>query len=116
MHECYPVLQVWDGVNIVCQLCFCCGMLWVSLWVGLLANVGAGHAARHSVRRHRFVFGSLLPSRTITLSPYTLQELLSKVMVYPASQNMAVERREEWARPGTMCARVACLCSHGIST
>ena len=58
-------------------------------------------------RRQSVVCGSRPPSRMTDVPSRTRQLVSSKRTVYPASQNLAVDSNDAWARPGTMWACVA---------
>ena len=58
--------------------------------------------------------GSRCPIRIGMLFLETVHLLASYETVYPASQNLRVEMRDEWERPGTMCPAVTVAGSHGI--
>ena len=54
------------------------------------------------------------PTKTSLSLKYTLYSSLSNITLYPALQNFLVEMRDACARPGTICASVMWLGSHGI--
>lgn len=66
-------------------------------------------------RRHRCVTGSRSPRRTMCCW-YQMQHVaLLKVAVHPASHKVLTDMRDEWERPGMMCARVAACGRPGMS-
>ena len=40
---------------------------------------------------------------------------MSNITLHPESVNFLVDMRDEWERPGTICASVTVLGSHGMS-
>ena len=67
-------------------------------------------------RIHNLVGGSRVPCHIILLLYRIKHFSLSYDTLQPASHKILMETKEIWARPGTPCACVASLVSHGRST
>ena len=86
----------------MCTLCITSGNgeSLVNAWVTLLATVHGGDcgcgggACGCNGRRYKLVAGSRSPLSTSVVPSKILHCVASNVMVYPASQNFAVARRE----------------------
>ena len=103
---------------IVCTLCAWCGdSVCVRCGSGVCSGVGlvVGLLVGVMGSRHRFVAGSRSPVSTRRLLYQMKQDVSVKVAVHPWSQRVLMEMRDEWASPGTMCARVAAAGSPGMS-
>ena len=50
-----------------------------------------------------------VPTSMSSVLQKTLQSLFVKTTWHPLSHSCLIDRREEWARPGMMCAKVAVL-------
>ena len=100
----FPFGSIWYALPSYCVPA-------VLVWTGRLS----GGVLVFSGRIHNIVDGSRVRCHTIMLL-YRIKHLsLSYDKLQPASHNILMDIKEVWDMPGTTCACVSDLGSHGIS-